>query len=216
MFRIKICGVTRPEDARVAVEAGADAVGLNFYEKSPRRVPVGIADAIVEAVGDAISVGVFVNASASGITETGLRTVQLHGDEPPAFLRSLPEDRRIIRARRPGPTGLREVQQDLQACLESSGHLPHAVLLDASVPGSYGGTGHRLDWQRLADHKEVLGDIPLILAGGLTPDNVAEAIRTVRPYGVDVASGVESEPGKKDPAKVQDFVASAREAMQQL
>ncbi|MEM9354342.1 MAG: phosphoribosylanthranilate isomerase [Planctomycetota bacterium] len=213
MFRIKICGVTRPEDARLAVEAGADAVGLNFYEKSPRRVPAGSQGAIVAAVGQALPVGVFVNAPASAIAATGLVAVQLHGDEPPAFLGKLPADRRIIRARRPGPEGLREVKQDLQACLESSGHMPHAVLLDASVPGAYGGTGHRLDWQRLTDHKTVLGDIPLILAGGLTPDNIAEAIRAVRPDGVDVASGVESAPGIKDPAKVRDFVAAASEAM---
>jgi phosphoribosylanthranilate isomerase len=104
---------------------------------------------------------------------------------------------------------------DLESC-ERAGHRPDAILVDASRPGHYGGTGETLPWHELADHCHLLGSTPLILAGGLVPDNVAEAIRIVRPHGVDVASGVESAPGKKDPVKVRDFIAAARAAFDAL
>jgi phosphoribosylanthranilate isomerase len=103
----------------------------------------------------------------------------------------------------------------LQAC-RAAGRCPDAILVDALTPGRYGGTGETVSWVGLADHKRWLGDTPLILAGGLTPDNVAEAIRIVKPHAVDVASGVESAPGKKDPAKVRDFIAAARAAFDAL
>jgi phosphoribosylanthranilate isomerase len=117
----------------------------------------------------------------------------------------------IIRVRRFDDGGIAAIASDLAACRDA-GNMPHAVLVDAMTPGRYGGTGETVSWMGLADNKRWLENTPLILAGGLTPENVAEAIRIVRPHGVDVASGVESSPGKKDPAKVRDFVAAAQAA----
>ena len=121
----------------------------------------------------------------------------------------------VVRARRMDDRGVAAIAADLQACRDA-GWPPAAVLVDAMTPGRYGGTGETVSWVGLADHKRWLGDTPLILAGGLTPDNVAEAIRIVRPAAVDVASGVETSPGKKDPAKVRDFVANALGAFEAL
>jgi phosphoribosylanthranilate isomerase len=226
MFRIKICGVTNVDDAVAAVDAGADAIGLNFYEKSPRLVDAERAAEIALAIGNskADRVGVFVNATPAHIEATvkegALSSIQLHGDEPPEVVAHFAQPRRparfafhvqVIRARRMGDDGVASIARDVAACREC-GWGPTAVLVDSATPGRYGGTGATVSWVGLADHKRWLGDIPLILAGGLTPDNVAEAIRIVRPYGVDVASGVESAPGKKDPVKVRDFVAAARAA----
>jgi phosphoribosylanthranilate isomerase len=219
MFQIKICGITNVEDAIAAVDAGADAVGLNFYEKSPRYVALRDAHRISVAVTDrgAIPVGVFVNHSFEEIQHaerfSELDALQLHGDEPPEFLsRLIPP---TIRARRFEDASWTAIEADLAAC-RAAGRPPDALLIDAATPGQYGGTGETLPWEMLADHPRWLGDTPLILAGGLTPDNVAEAIRIVRPHGVDVASGVESAPGKKDPVKVRDFIAAARAALDAL
>jgi phosphoribosylanthranilate isomerase len=230
MFRVKICGITNVEDAIVAVEAGADAIGLNFYEGSPRCVKPQEAMAIAQRLPMAKvhAVGVFVNMGpdaiellASSLTLSG---VQLHGDESPEMVAQLakphrpahhPYRRQVIRARRMDDRGVASIAADLVACRDA-GWLPAAVLVDAMTPGRYGGTGETVSWVGLADHKRWLGDVPLILAGGLTPDNVAEAIRIVRPAAVDVASGVESAPGKKDPAKVRDFVANALGAFEAL
>ena len=237
MFRIKICGITNVEDATAAVDAGADAIGLNFYEKSPRFVTEPNAALIARVVrqhcakekrpGGAIAiVGVVVNKPPHEMSVlyhfrgVGLRCVQLHGDEPPEVIATfqspiaspLPTtDWRVIRARRFDDNGVAAIAKDLEAC-EAAGRRPDAVLVDALTPGRYGGTGETVSWVGLADHRRWLGDTPLILAGGLTPDNVAEAIRIVRPHAVDVASGVESAPGKKDPHKVRDFIAAARAA----
>jgi phosphoribosylanthranilate isomerase len=223
MFRIKICGVTNVPDAITAVDAGADAIGLNFYEKSPRFITDEVAASIIKATPpDLKRVGVFVNHEADeihrvmaelGHQPTGLHAVQLHGDEPAFLLRSL-RFRHIIRARRFDKNGVAAITNDLINC-DKCGHMPNAVLIDAHSPGAYGGTGETVSWAGLADHKRWL-KVPLILAGGLTPDNVAEAIRIVRPHGVDVASGVESTPGKKDPHKVRDFIAAARAAFDAL
>jgi phosphoribosylanthranilate isomerase len=226
MFRIKICGITNPEDAVAAAVAGADAIGLNFYDKSPRVVSVDQVRNILCNLGSQIRVraGVFVNMPPLQIKEVvaqvGVSHVQLHGDEspeivaqvaqiqlPPTFLYTPP----IIRARRLTSRGIAEIAADLESCQVAGAYLA-AVLVDAATPGRYGGTGETVSWPGLADHRRWLHDTPLILAGGLTPDNVAEAIRIVRPHGVDVASGVESSPGQKDHAKVRDFVAAAREA----
>jgi phosphoribosylanthranilate isomerase len=221
-FKIKICGLTSVADALAAIDAGADAIGLNFYRGSQRCVDVDTARQIVDAVGNrADKIGVFVNESADRIRETchgaGLHLIQLHGDEPPEFLRLLNKDHDIVRAYRLGERGLSAIDDDLQACSDLSGFCPDAILVDASVPGKFGGTGQTIDWQQLANHRDtLLGSLPLILAGGLVPTNVAEAIRVVRPQAVDTASGVEFEPGKKDAAKVRDFVAAARAAFAAL
>jgi len=216
MFRIKVCGVTSPEDAVLAVEAGADAVGINFFRGSPRFVPPSLAPPIVEALGKrATAVAVFVNegpetiAAVCGDLEIGV--VQMSGHEPADSL---------ARVRYPV---IKAVHLEPGAGLESFRDYPCAAfLLDAAVPGKYGGTGHSLDWEALG--RMIGGPLirggdgglagpgrPWMLAGGLTPGNVAEAIRSARPFGVDVASGVEARPGKKDPGKMKEFVDRARE-----
>jgi phosphoribosylanthranilate isomerase len=216
-FRIKICGITSVGDALAAVEAGADAVGLNFYGGSLRCVQIAEAQRIVTALTPATSrVGVFVNASAEGMRrighELGIQLIQLHGDEPPDFLQQLDRDYKIIRARRLDARGTVAIIEDIEACCEAAGRRPDAVLIDAAAAGQFGGTGRTVDWRLLADHKEWMMGRRLILAGGLTPGNVAEAIRIVQPNAIDVASGVESSPGKKDRLKMRDFVAAAQTA----
>jgi phosphoribosylanthranilate isomerase len=223
MFRIKICGITRIEDAAVAAEAGADAIGLNFYAKSPRCVSLETAATIAQAVaGGPLVVGVFVNASAAEIAQAvasvPLGAIQLHGDEQPEFVDELPPGVPVIRAARIGTAGLAEAAAYRDACV-AAGRPLAAVLLDASVkvqPGEevvYGGSGHRLDWPRVAAERGVLASTPVILAGGLTPVNVAEAISVSRCDGVDTASGVESSPGVKDHEMVRSFVAAARQTL---
>ena len=234
MFRIKICGITNVEDAIAAVDAGADAIGLNFYEKSPRYVTEQQVRQIGEGMGRergmaVVPVGVFVNHSFNALQRHWGRggdrfVVQLHGDESPEFVASVKtamaatyatDDCQLIWAQRLGELGLEELRQKQAQC-GAFGALPDAILVDSVAPVGYGGTGTVLAWERLADYQSQLGDILLILAGGLTPENVAEAIRIVRPAAVDVASGVESSPGKKDPVKVRDFVTAAKAAFESL
>jgi len=223
MFRIKICGVTNVADALAAADAGADAIGLNFYPQSPRFIDTPDALTIVSVVPPAVArVGVVVNKKIDALHQllqelggnaaAGLTGIQLHGDEPPAFVAAV-RTKYLIRARRFSEKGVAAIAADLEAC-DKLRRLPDAILVDAASPGQYGGSGTTISWSGLADYRRWLHNVPLILAGGLTPDNVAEAIRTVRPHGVDVASGVESSPGKKDHGKVRDFVAAAREAFQ--
>ncbi|MBM4039282.1 MAG: phosphoribosylanthranilate isomerase [Planctomycetes bacterium] len=205
MVRVKICGITRPKDAVAATEAGADAIGLVLAE-SPRQVSVAQAQAIVAELPPFVTpVALFVNESLGSMLGRcevlGIRIVQLHGDEPPKVARDLAvAGLRVIRAFRIGE------EADLE---ELKGYPAAAYLLDAKVAGRRGGTGVALDWE-LAARATSLGRI--ILAGGLTPDNVAEAVRRVRPYAVDVSSGVESAPGVKDAARIRAFIASARAA----
>jgi phosphoribosylanthranilate isomerase len=212
MFRIKICGITTPDDAVVAARAGADAIGVNFYRPSPRFVarPREIVDALPAGVW---KVGVFVNSPPEAACELfdslGLDLVQLHGDEPPEHLLQLGK-RPVLKAFRCGHD-LRNVAEHLQRC-EELGCRPAGVLIDAAVPGQYGGTGAAPDWDLIARDRGLLGDLPLVLAGGLRADNVAQAISAVRPTAVDVASGVEASPGRKSPDLVARFVATAREA----
>jgi phosphoribosylanthranilate isomerase len=220
-FKIKICGLTNESDALAAIDAGADAIGLNFYRGSKRYVTSAEARPIVGAVGNRVDkIGVFVNAPADEICcvcdSVGLQWVQLHGNEPPELLASLGNRFSIVRARRYDERGLPAVSDDISACLKTGGRTLKAVLLDAALAGQFGGTGHALDWRKLENYPASTRGIPLILAGGLTPENVAEAIRIVRPQAVDVASGVESSPGKKDAAKMRDFVAAAQEAFAAL
>lgn len=201
MVHIKVCGVTSVDDALASVDAGADAIGVNFAQSSPRRVNLDVARAIVAALPSrVISVGVFVDATEDELRRTiesvGLRCVQLHGDEPPELLAAfLPHAYKAIRVR------------GRDALADAARYPGQHILLDAYVPGVAGGTGATFDWSLAA---ELARSRQVTLAGGLTPDNVAEAVRLVRPFCVDVASGVESAPGRKDHGKVRAFVAAAR------
>lgn len=213
MFRVKICGITTVEDALLAAEAGADAIGLNFYERSPRYVTSERAKEICEALpAGIVKVGVFVNSVGTEVLDTaervGLTAQQLHEGRGPDFVPSgLPK----IRAVRCRDGALHDLLILLQQpeCLD-------AILLDAYAPDKFGGTGQVLDWEAIHDEREKLCVVPLILAGGLTAENVAEAIRIAEPDAVDTASGVESAPGKKDPAKVYAFVEAAKRAFAAL
>jgi phosphoribosylanthranilate isomerase len=216
-YRVKICGITNVDDALAAVAAGADAIGLNFYGGSARCVqPVEAKRIAEELANETVRVGVFVNASADEIRhicrEALIHLIQLHGNEPPAFLGQLNRDFDIIRARRLDERGTAAIAEDIEACCKGVEVGPDAILIDAAAAGQFGGTGRTVDWRLLANHDEWSRSLPLILAGGLTPENVAEAIRIVRPHAVDVASGVESSPRKKDAVKMRDFVAAARAA----
>jgi phosphoribosylanthranilate isomerase len=219
MFLIKICGITTVEDALAAVRAGADALGLNFYRHSPRYVEYDTARHIVAALPErVVKVGLFVNAPEEQVCrmfdQLGLDLAQLHGDEPPAFLRGLGE-RPVMRAFRVGEERLGPVADYLEQCRRLD-RLPRRVLIDSRTKEMYGGTGRVADWGTVARYPLHDWHPPLVLAGGLTPDNVAEAIRVVRPAGVDTASGVESAPGRKAEALVERFVRCAREAFRSL
>ena len=210
MFRIKICGVTTVDDARAAVQMGAEMIGLNFFAGSPRYVSPEQAQAIADEIPQ--TTGVFVNASAeeiNGIAESvGLDWVQLHGDEPPEMLADIRTNLPIIRVHCLGERGVEAIADDLEAC-RAKGRAPDAVLVDATVAGQYGGTGKTADWAALKNYGDWLGEVPLILAGGLRAENVGEAIAAVGPDAVDTASGVESSAGVKDAVKMQAFWAAA-------
>jgi len=219
MLRIKICGITTVDDALLAVDAGADAIGLNFYRRSPRFVDRNTARAIAAAVaGRATVVGVFVNEPAQSIRDLAaavpLDLVQLHGDEPPTALAELGPGR-AIKAFRLGDEGLPPIRAYLTAC-QAAGSEPALILFDARVEGAYGGTGRTPSWETATAYRPGADGPPLILAGGLGPDNVGAAIAAVRPQAVDTASGVESSPGQKSPEKTRLFVARARAAFERL
>jgi phosphoribosylanthranilate isomerase len=210
-MKVKICGLRTLESALFALDAGAELLGFNFYPPSPRYIaPAGCAE-IVSTLRQrgytAGLVGVFVNTApewmSAVLEQCHLDLAQLSGDEPPATLAALPG--RAYKALR--PASLAGLQDDLAQYAPST-NAP-AWLLDANRPGGYGGTGQTADW-RLA--RNLAGQAPILLAGGLTPDNVAEAVRQVQPWGVDVASGVESAPGIKDPARVTAFIHYAHTA----
>lgn len=200
--RVKICGITRPEDAVLAEEAGADAIGLIFAERSKRRLePLQAAEIAAAAGPFTTRVGVFVDAPIERVRRVAaalrLDAVQLHGSEQPAYAAALRPSLQVIKAWSFTP-GLRpEVMARYPA---------DAVLLDGLRPGS----GEAFDWAQAA---ALRGFPRLILAGGLTPETVAAGVQALAPYGVDVASGVEAEPGIKDPARVRAFVAAARGAV---
>jgi phosphoribosylanthranilate isomerase len=205
MTHIKICGITSLEDGLAAIEAGADLLGFNFYAPSPRSITVEacaqITSVLREKHPQVQLVGVFVNMHVDQVktimTDCSLRMAQFHGDESPGMLASL--SGRAFKAFRGVPVDVTGYAR---------GEAP-ALLIDASVKGAYGGTGLIADWAAAAD---LAKRFPLLLAGGLTPENVGEAIRQVRPWGVDTASGVESSPGKKDAGKMKAFVAEVRRA----
>ncbi len=215
MFQIKICGITSVDDALAVARAGADAIGLNFYSRSPRYVTAVMARDIVETLpAEIVKVGLFVDTPASDVRrifdELQLDLIQLHGDQPPEFLAQL-DNRPVMRAFRVGPEGLRPVIEYLDCCRELFVP-PILVMLDSLVAGEYGGTGKIADWSVAQKYAAETGLPPLVLAGGLAPENVAAAIRMVCPVAVDVASGVESQSGRKNLAAVAAFVQAARAA----
>lgn len=204
MTRVKICGLTRLVDVQLADRAGADAIGF-IFGPSPRQVTADAASELSQAASPWVSrVGVFIDATLQEI-EAVLRRVeldvlQLHGDEKPDFVRQVRQafGRRIVKAIR---------VRDASSLGRLDEYEVDAFLFDTYVPGQAGGTGQRFDWRLAAPWTATHR---IILAGGLTPANVSKAIRLVRPYGVDVSSGVEKEPGVKDPGKVTEFLAQVR------
>ena len=204
-IKVKICGITNADDAAAAVAAGADALGFMFYAKSPRCVEAPLVKRIVAGLPPfVLPVGVFVNEEAKKVRdimdECGLALAQLHGDETAAYCESL--GRPLLKAfRLRGPA-------DLLSLAEFKGRAGvRGFVVDAFSVAAYGGTGEVADWALAA---EVARHAPVLLAGGLTAANVREAIEKVRPYGVDVSSGVEASPGKKDRAKLQMFIQAAK------
>jgi len=201
---VKICGITRLEDAQQAVAHGATAIGFVFWPRSPRYVAPDRAAEIVRTLPSAvITVGVFVNEPVDRVraiaATAGVGIVQLHGDEPPAYADAV------------GYPIFRSVTLDDAVEASAAWPVGTRLLLDAADRDRRGGTGVQVDWSRAA---AIAGQHPVILAGGLTPDNVAEAIGFVEPYGVDVSSGVESVPGIKDATKVARFLENARSAFE--
>jgi phosphoribosylanthranilate isomerase len=226
VFHVKICGVTSADDARMVAAAGADAIGLNFVPGSPRCLSSAAAREVAAAIpDDVLVVGVFAGMPAADmkrmVAEVGLDAVQLHGHlsgdgvvDPPAVCGDL-APLIVIRAVRLGADGL-GAARSWMAEAAALGHAPAMAVVDAAVTaataaGQLGGTGATIDWSRLA----AAGDlgIPMAVAGGLTPSNVAEAAAASRAVAVDTASGVESAPGRKDQAKVWEFCRAAREAL---
>jgi phosphoribosylanthranilate isomerase len=200
--KVKICGITNLADAQAAVEAGADALGFNFYEQSPRFITLKTAAEISQQLPPFVMrVGVFVNAPEDfilrAIAEAGLTMLQFHGDEPPEFCAQF------------GLMSMKAFRvRDESSLAELPKYQTEAYLLDAFSSTTLGGTGEKFNWD-LAIEAQKFGK-PIFLAGGLTPENVADAVRKVKPFGVDVSSGVESALGKKDHAKVRAFIVAAR------
>ena len=216
MTWVKICGITNLEDAQVAVDAGADAVGFVFYEKSPRNVDPETALRIVkELSSDVEKVGVFVNESAQSVAEiadkTGLTGVQLHVQGNRPFEKQVTGKKVFLvlaanLVRFPLDGGPLSALPDNLA----------AILIDSGTAEQPGGTGRSFDWEEAKAFVSVVSaQYPVVVAGGLTPGNVADAMRTLRPWGVDVSSGVEANPGKKDPAKVRAFIQAVRGGRQE-
>jgi phosphoribosylanthranilate isomerase len=199
--KVKICGITSLDDALVAVAAGADALGFVFFEKSPRNVDPEQAAAIIAQLPPFIQVvGLFVNAPLDLVNETadrcGLDIIQLHGDETPAYCDLV--RRRVMKVFR---------VRGMESLAPIADYRVSAYLLDAYSPNAYGGTGSVFNWDCAIAAKQ---HGPVVLAGGLDPENVASAVAKVRPYGVDVSSGVEASPGKKDAELVRRFVEQAK------
>ncbi len=200
---VKICGLCRADDVKAVVDCGPDAIGFVFWPRSPRAVTPATAAALAAAVPPGIErVGVFVDPPETLVREAvaaaGLTVVQLHGVESPEFCRRL---------------GLRswKAMPASAAAADAAGYGAEAVVLDSGTADAPGGTGVVGDWDRAAEFAQAC-PVPVVLAGGLTPDNVATAVGRVRPWGVDVSSGVESSPGRKDPIRVREFMARCRAA----
>lgn len=206
--KVKICGITNVEDGLAAAEAGADALGFVFCESSPRRVSLEAASAIIRQLPPFImKVGVFVDAPVEqvfrAVNVCGLSLLQFHGDEPPDYCNQF------------GLMSMKAFRIRDASSLEPLRSYPtEAWLLDTCVAGKPGGTGATFNWELALP--AMRWGMPIFLAGGLTPENVAEAVRRMRPYGVDVSTGVEREPGRKDAAKVRAFIQAARVAAKSL
>ena len=204
--KVKICGLTNLADAQAAVAAGADMLGFNFYEKSPRHVSLAPAAEITRRLPPSVlRAGVFVNAPAEfvlrAISEVGLTMLQFHGDEPPEFCTQF------------GLMTLKAFRiRDENSLAQIPDFQTDAYLLDAFSADEFGGTGKKFNWDLAIEAKK--SGKPVFLAGGLTPENVADAVRKVRPFAVDVSSGVEipGAPGKKDHAKIKAFIEAVRTA----
>lgn len=202
MVRVKICGITNADDALHAVESGADALGFVFHEKSPRYIAPEKAEKIIDMLPPFVqSVGVFVNLGLAVVNEIAERCcldiVQLHGEEPPSYCDQI--ERRVMKGFR---------IKDIMSLDPMKHYNVAAFLLDAYSPRQYGGTGMTFNWDTAKVAKEF--GKPVVLAGGLTIDNVRQAVDQVVPYGVDVSSGVEQAPGKKDHVKVREFIRRAK------
>jgi phosphoribosylanthranilate isomerase len=204
MVKVKVCGITNLEDARAALAAGADALGFNFYTRSPRYIaPMDAQQIISELPPSVLCIGVFVNEDSAATvarmaSESGVAAVQLHGDESPEYCAEL-SGQRVIKALRVGRDFAPEQATQYRA---------ESILLDAFSASARGGTGETFDWELAQRTREVVAQ--LYLAGGLTAENVADAIAAVRPYAVDVCSGVELAPGRKDTVLMRAFVAAVR------
>ncbi|MBI4551925.1 MAG: phosphoribosylanthranilate isomerase [Candidatus Latescibacteria bacterium] len=201
MTRVKICGITNMDDARAAVDAGADALGFILFERSPRYIPPDRARDIVASLPPFVTtVGVFVNEPAERVNDIArlclFHAVQLHGSEPSSLCEQV--ERPVIKAIR---------VHDASWTTVAAAYRVPAFLLDTYAPDQFGGTGRTFDWN-------VVSGTPhrIILSGGLTPENVGDAVRRVRPYAVDTSSGVEQRPGMKDHGKVRAFVRAARQS----
>jgi phosphoribosylanthranilate isomerase len=207
MTRVKICGITRPADARLAADLGAWALGMVFWPGSPRVCAIGDAEAIGAEFRRRLQLtGVFVNATLDEVAATadrgGLTLVQLHGDEGPAYCREA--------ARRTGCRVMKAVRvRDAAQVRDLQRFHTDFHLLDAYSPRTPGGTGETFAWELVREHG---ADPPVVLSGGLTPENVGEAIAAARPFAVDTASGTEAEPGRKDPAKLKAFFRAVEAA----
>jgi phosphoribosylanthranilate isomerase len=200
--KVKICGITNLPDGMAAAEAGADMLGFVFYEHSPRRISVEAASALAPRLPPfVLKVGVFVNPPEDlvlrAIRECGLNLLQFHGEEPPEYCLQF------------GLMSMKAFRvQDAASLQALSAYPTDAWLLDAYSPGKPGGTGETFNWGLALEARS--SGRPIFLAGGLTPENVAEAVRSARPYGVDVSGGVEASPGRKDHAKVRAFIQAAK------
>ena len=207
MLRVKICGLTTPQDAAAAIEFGADALGFNFYPGSKRYLRIEAAAAWIAALpDDAEKVAILVNPSWARATEVaataGITALQLHGAEEPEFCRRLMEERIRFEKALPvtGPDSLAKLPD----------FFTPTVLLDSGGAGEFGGSGRTFPWEIARDFVLAHPELRVILAGGLTPENVAQAVAMVRPFGVDVTGGVESALGRKDHSRLRDFIAAAR------
>ena len=204
--QVKICGITSVADAVAAAEAGADMIGLMFYEGSPRHITLAQAAEISRELSPfVLRVGVFVNPPEAQVTRAiaacGLSLLQFHGDESSDFCTQF------------GMMSLKAVRvRDAESLKALPNYQTDAFLLDAHSPSGLGGTGEKFNWDLAVEAKKF--GKPIFLAGGLTPENVADAVRQVQPFAVDVSSGVESAPGKKDAAKVRAFIEAVRVAVQ--
>ncbi|MEW6734331.1 MAG: phosphoribosylanthranilate isomerase [Acidobacteriota bacterium] len=210
MIKVKICGITSYEDAVTAIDQGVDAIGFNFYHKSPRYIAPANAREIADKLPPFLSlVGIFVNELNLDVVRSvaemaKLTAIQLHGNESPEYCAQF-QAWRLIKALRVG---------DNFDILHVKDFPVSAILLDHYSADAYGGTGQLFDWRVAVAAKQYVPNI--ILAGGLRPENVVSAIRTVKPYGVDVCSGVESSPGRKDRVRLQDFMTEVRRGWQEM